>query len=170
VKRVLNSGSIKLPYIKGNETDGFIFTFEIKAPLLTFLAFQDVHLGTLKHLDELDHPIAYVPAEFYKFDASEFNLMDSKQCNVYSTKLFNFYNAALNFHNNLLKEGLCKEQADLVLPQGVFITFLWEINSTDLITYVKQHYSDSPEIYGYCSTFMIYLREHMPNTLQDFQI
>lgn len=189
MKRVLNSGTIKLPYIKGAEADlvlrynnnwdsnmlctrlfedcqeglGMIsFTFEIKAPLLTFLTFQDSNLGTLNRLPELDHPVAYVPAQFYTNTASEFNNMESKQCNIYSTKLFNFYSAALNFRNNLLKEGLCKEQADLVLPQGMFINFIWKISLGDLIKFIEEHYSDSPETYGYCSTFALYMQEHTP--------
>jgi hypothetical protein len=169
VKRVLNSGTIKLPYVKGTEKDEITFTFEIKAPLLTFLAFRDSNLGTLNHLAELDHPLAYVPAEFYKKDDSGYTAIDSKQCNIYSTKLFNFYNAALNFHNNLLKEGLCLEQAALVLPQGLFLNFLWEITLTDLVAYIEQHYSDSPEIYGYCSTFVLYLEEHAPEMIKSLK-
>lgn len=188
MKRVLNSCFIKLPYIVGFEKDIFryqnelsieeylqvvfsgckerleyvSFTFEIKAPLITFLAFQDVHLGTLKRLHEQDHPIAYLPSQFYKKAGLMYNLMDPKACNVNNTKLYNFYSAAINFYNNLLKDGMCKEQAQLVLPQGMLINFLWEINLKDLITYIEEHHSDSPEIFGYCSTFVLYLEEHFP--------
>src|ERR1035437_9184330 len=107
MKRVLNSGTIKLPQVKDSEkellancaaaygeneslipyaiaTNVFAhieFTFEIKAPLLTFLAFQDAHLGTLNRLDELDHPIAYLPPQFYKKDGLTYTSMDSKACN-----------------------------------------------------------------------------------------
>lgn len=170
MKRVLNSGTIKLPYIKGSEqASGIVditFTFEIKAPLLTFLAFQDSNLGTLNRLDELDHPIAYLPPQFYKKDTSGFTSMDGKTCNTYTTKLFNFYTAAFNFYNNLLRDGMCKEEASLVLPQGIFINFLWEISVKDLVTFIEQHHTDSPEIYGYCSTFVIYLEEHAPKLVQ----
>ncbi len=169
MKRVLNSGIIKLPYLKGNEIDGFTFTFEIKAPLLTFLAFQDSNLGTLKRLDELDHPVAYLPPQFYTKDATGYTSMDGKNCNVYTTKLFNFYTAAFNFYNNLLREGMCKEEADLILPQGVFINFIWEITSVDLIDYIEKYHADSPEIYGYCTTFVLYLKEHMLKKMQDLK-
>src|SRR6185437_10572049 len=136
MKRVLNSGTIKLPYVAGYESQllpncepsidkikyaldlglysDIKFTFEIKAPLLTFLTFQDSNLGTLNRLDDVDHPIAYLPPQFYTKDDSGYTSMPGKECNIYTTKLYNFYNAAFNFYNNLLKEGLCKEEASLV--------------------------------------------------------
>lgn len=168
MKRVLNSGSIKLPYVKGKETD-LEFTFEIKAPLLTFLAFQDSNLGTLNRLAELDHPIAYLPPQFYTKDASGYTSMDGKSSNIYTTKLFNFYTAAFNFYNNLLREGLCKEEAGLVLPQGVFVNFLWVVTVKDLVAYIEAHHADSPEIYGYCSTFVLYLEEHAPELTRSLK-
>jgi thymidylate synthase (FAD) len=193
VKRVLNSGSIKLPYIKGSEKEqlanhlpaydgdkeallksavGLLiyapveFTFEVKAPLLTFLALQDCLLGALKRLDELDHPIAYLPPQFYRKDDTGYTSMDGKSSNAYTTKLFNFYTAAFNFYNNLLEAGLCKEEASLVLPQGAFVNFLWTINAKDLVDYIEIHHADSPEIYGYCSTFALYLEEHTPELVK----
>src|SRR5690242_6778372 len=107
MKRVLNSGTIKLPYISGSERDILhyqndlsteeyykvisngcearlelvTFKFEIKAPLFTFLAFQDSNLGTLNRILELDHPIAYVPPQFY---GSNHEPLSSKDCNAYS--------------------------------------------------------------------------------------
>lgn len=198
VKRVLNSGTVKLPYIKGTEKDilechqlyypllsptdvikgafelddpvmgmtALSFTFEIKAPLLTFLTFQDSNLGTLNRLDDLDHPIAYLPPQFYTKDDSGYTSMSGNQSNIYTTKLYNFYNAAFNFYNNLLKEGLCKEEASLVLPQGMFINFLWVITAKDLIDFIEKHHTDSPELYGYCSTLVLYLEEHAPKLVR----
>lgn len=170
---VYNNPSFNLPkdeYIRwvfeNSKEDEYLcyyaFTFEIKAPLLIFLAFQDSNLGTLNRLSEQDHPIAYLPPQFYKKAGLMYNIMDPKTCNANNTKLYNFYSAALNFYNNLLKDGMCKEQAQLVLPQGMLINFLWEINIMDLIIYIEEHHSDSPEIFGYCSTFVLYLEEHFP--------
>lgn len=183
MKRVLNSGTIKLPYFSGYEStllpndpnidvvkyaldlglySEIKFTFEIKAPLLTFLTFQDSNLGTLNRLDDVDHPVAYLPPQFYTKDDSGYTSMPTKECNIYTTKLYNFYNAAFNFYNNLLKEGLCKEEASLVLPQGMFMNFLWLVSARDLIDFIEQHHTDSPELYGYCSTLVLYLEEHAP--------
>jgi len=188
MKRVLNSGTIKLPYIAGDEGQllpncepnidkikyaldlglysDIKFTFEIKAPLLTFLTFQDSNLGTLNRLDDLDHPIAYLPPQFYKKDTSGYTSMDFKLCNIYTTKLYNFYNAAFNFYNNLLKEGMCKEEASLVLPQGMFMNFLWMVTAKELVDFIEEHHADSPELYGYCSTLVLYLEEHAPQLVR----
>lgn len=181
MKRVLNSGSIKLPYIKGTEKDvlGTLpvdtvcrtfqeylfkmeFKFEVKAPLLTFLAFQEAHLGTLNRLKDQDHQIAYLPAEFYTQTDLTYNIMDAKSCNVHFTRLNSFFEWSFNFYNKLVKEGVCESQAALVLPQGIFVTFLWDVNAKDLIEFIRKNNSISPELYGYCSTLMIYLREHLP--------
>lgn len=185
MKRVLNSGTIKLPYVKGSEnnvlqyqndlsTDEYYkwifngcetrlnsvtFTFEIKAPLLCFLAFQDSNLGTLKRLHELDHPIAYLPPQFYNLNNFP---IGSKDSNTYNTKLFNFYNAVLNFHDKLITEGISPEQADLVLPQGMLINFSWEVTALGLIQFIEKYHANSPELYGYCTTLVLYLEEHLP--------
>jgi hypothetical protein len=181
VKRVLNSCSIKLPYIKGTETEvlgnlpvdivcrtfqeylfKMEFKFEVKAPLLTFLDFQDAHLGTLNRLKDQDHQIAYLPSEFYTQNDLTYNIMDSKACNVHFTKLNNFFEWSFNFYNKLRKEGMCEEQAKLVLPQGIFVNFLWDVNALDLIKFIDGNWNKSPEMYGYCSTFVLYLEEHLP--------
>jgi thymidylate synthase (FAD) len=190
MKRVLNSGSVRLPDVKGTERERldtiyaiglfgedaikFIFEenptvfnhitfkFEIKAPLLVFNAFQEAHLGTLDRLEGQDHQMAYLPPSFYKQDDLTYKIMDVKSCNAYNTKLYNFYVAAFNFYNNLIRDGVCEEQAKLVLPQGIFVNFLWVINAKDLIDFISNNSSKSPEISGYCSTFMLYLDEHLP--------
>jgi hypothetical protein len=190
VKRVLNSGSIKLPYIIGSESviltnasaacgtndldvlisylfqidalKHFKFTFEIKAPQLIFQSFQNAHLGAFKLQRGQDHQTAYVPAQFYRLGPSEFIPMDPKSCNELNTKLNNFFNWSFNFYNKLIEGGLCPEQAELVLPQGVFKTFLWEINAGDLILFVKQNINKSPEMNGYCSTLVLYMEDHLP--------
>jgi|SRR5689334_8122761 len=189
MKRVLNSGTIKLPYVKGSEADVLryqndlstkeyldiifngcetrlelvSFRFEIKAPLLTFLAFQDSNLGTLNRLHELDHPIAYLPPQFY---TSNLESLDSKTCNAYNTKLYNFYSAAINFYNKLVTDGMCKEQAKLVLPQGMLVNFAWTADAGEVITFIEKFYNVSPELYGYCTTLAVYLEEHMPEAVK----
>ena len=163
MKRVLNSGSIKLPYIQGSEKERLDnaspacgtkdlavlipymfqidslkhvkFTFEIRAPLLVFVeGFQRSKLGTLTLLDEQDHQIGYLPQSYFDITS---NLMSPKACNDYNTKLNNFYNWSFNFYNKLIEQGLDKSQAALVLPQGVFKTFLFEINAKDLISFIE---------------------------------
>lgn len=187
MKRVLNSGSIKLPYIQGSEKDLFKqveiyqmddpsklvfesgllsnikFTFEIKMPILVSQSFYNAHLGTLKALDGLEHQTGYLPPSFYRLGPSVFVPMDPKSCNELNTKLNNFYNWSVNFYNKLIESGLCPEQAQLVLPQGVFKMFLFEINAQDLILFIEQNINKSPEMNGYCSTLVLYMEDHLPN-------
>ena len=188
MKRVLNSGSIKLPYIQGSSKytndlaktyldsngfntldssgllDEFKFTFEIKAPLLVFIeGFQRSKLGTLTLLDGQDHQVGYLPQQYFKESLTlGTTIMDAKACNDYNTKLNNYYNWAFNFYNKLIENGMNKSQAALVLPQGVFKTFLFEINVKDLIAFIEQNYNKSPEMAGYCSTLILYMEDHLP--------
>lgn len=194
MKRVLNSGFIKAHSIKGTEQDVLYslncldnewtkdqiveivckrypeylfkmgFKFEVKAPLLTLLAFQDAHLGTISKPEDSDHQVAYLPSQFYSQDGLTYKIMDSKACNAYYTKLNNFFEWSFNFYNKLIKEGMCEEQAKLVLPQGVFVTFMWDINAHALMKFIDDNWNKSPEMYGYCSTLVLYLEEHLPLT------
>jgi|SRR5579872_1252138 len=181
MKRVLNSGFIKAHDIKGTEVTvlGTLpvdtvcrtfqeylfkmeFKFEVKAPLLTLLAFQDARLGKISKPEDSDHQVAYLPAQFYSKDGLTYKIMDAKSCNVHFTKLNNFFEWSFNFYNKLRKDGLCEEQARLVLPQGLFVTFIWEVNALDLIRFIEGNWSKSPEMYGYCSTLVLYLEENLP--------
>ncbi len=181
MKRVLNSGFIKAHSIKGTEQEilgnlsaetvcrtfqeylfKMEFKFEVKAPLLTLLDFQDAHLGIINKPEDSEHQVAYLPAQFYSKDGLEYKIMDAKSCNANFTKLNNFFEWSFNFYNKLIKEGMCEEQARLVLPQGVFTTFMWGINAHDLMKFIEVNWNKSPELYGYCSTFVLYLEEHLP--------
>jgi thymidylate synthase ThyX len=188
VKRVLNSGSISLPYIQGSEKDlekdgykvnelsdawmeNYVaeklldkikFTFEIKAPLFVFNVFQDANLGALQRVEGTNSEIIYVPSQFYRHDGLTYNIMDAKACNDYNTKLNNFYHWSLQFYNKLLESGLCESQAKMVLPQGMFTTFSWEVNAKDLISFIEQNHDQSPELNGYCSTLVLYMEDHLP--------
>jgi thymidylate synthase ThyX len=62
----------------------------------------------------------------------------------------------------MVEGGLCKEQAQLVLPQGLFKTYLWEVNAKDLISFIEQNHSKSPEMAGYCNTLVLYMEDHLP--------
>lgn len=188
MKRVLNSGTIKLPYVQGSEKtilasvenisqdqalslicNTFFerlkcveFKFEVKAPLLVFNSFQKGQLGTLSIQQVPGELESYLPPQFYKQDASSFIPMDSKTCNELNTKMHNFYIASANFYKKLMDNGLCEEQAALILPHGLFSTFLWSVNAMDLIRFIENNYNKSPEMYGYCATFVLYLEEHLP--------
>lgn len=211
MKRVLNSGSIKLPYIQGSENDILLkakgsfyiesvskgyygavskeeliericngmdenslkeaqFTFEIRAPLLVFIeGFQRSKLGQLTLLDGQDHQIGYLPQQYFKESPLGTTIMDAKACNDYNTKLNNFYNWSLNFYNKLIENGLCPAQAELALPQGIFRTFLFEINTKDLISFIEQNHDKSPEMAGYCGTLVLYMEDHLPNVTRWFK-
>jgi len=164
MKRVLNSGFIKL-----HSFGGEAFKFEVKAPLITLLAFQDAHLGTINKPEDSEHQVAYLPSQFYSQDGSTYKIMDDKACNTYYTKLNNFFEWSFNFYNKLVKEGMCKEQAQLVLPQGVFTTFMWDINAPELIEFIDKNWSKSPEMYGYCSTLVLYLEENLPEITKSLK-
>jgi len=192
MKRVLNSGSIKLPYITGSEKDileqvGILsnlnsvmqdktgidyvfekvsaikFTFEIKMPVLVAQTFYNEKLGTLTVQGGPDHPIAYLPQQYFKESPLGTTIMDAKACNDYNTKLNNFYNWTFNFYNKLIEQGMCESQAALVLPQGLFKSYLWEVNAKDLISFIEQNHDKSPEMAGYCGTLVLYMEDHLPN-------
>lgn len=185
MKRVLNSGFIKAHTVNGTEEivlsnlpvevicrtfQEYLFKmefkFEVKAPMLTLLDFQDANLGTITKPEDSDHQVAYLPPQFYSKSGLEYEIMDAKSCNAHFTKINNFFEWSFNFYNKLIKEGMCQEQAKLVLPQGVFTTFMWKVNAFDLMRFIEANWNKSPEMYGYCSTFVLYLEEYLPSITQ----
>jgi hypothetical protein len=195
MKRVLNSGYIKLNNIIGSEKklyeqievykmddpsklvfesgllSNIVFVFEIKAPVLLLLqTFQKAHLGTLETFLTSDVSEAYIPPFFYKFDPSGFKSMGDKDCNDLFSKYSNFYRSVVNFYHKLLEKGVCSSEAQLILPQGLLTTFLLTINAQDLIAFIEQNKDDSPETYGYCEVLHVYLSEQLPEITKWIQL
>jgi thymidylate synthase ThyX len=200
MKRVLNSGSIKLTNILGSEQQilerftctlppnsleedvikflfsnnprsfsQVLFTFEIKAPISLLSIWHKSKLGTINEYGQLHINEVYIPPFFYKRDNEGFTQLESKDCNDLFTKFNNYYTASINFFQKLLERGLCKEQAQMVLPAGLFATFTWIVDSKDLMTFIEKNNRISPEMYSYCETLMIYLKEQMPKVTEWVQ-
>lgn len=187
MKRVLNSGYVKFLNVEGSEQDliervklfpfmdqllliynsGLLehvkFKFEIRSPLLCLQIFQSSNLGTLNTFVSSDASEVYLPPEFHSGGVQQgFHPMVDKHCNELNTKFSNFYRNVLNFYNKLLEQGVCQEQAKLVLPQGLFETFYWSLTAEELIEFIETNYNKSPELFGYCGVFVLYLEEHLP--------
>lgn len=211
MKRVLNSGYIKLLSVEGSEQDllkplieefeessldeiitdilgiervledysTIEFKFEVKCPLLCLQTFQASDLGTLTTFLVQDTSEVYLPPLFYSQDPSlTFHPMVDKHCNELNTRFSNYYRNVLNFYNNLLKQGVCQSQAQLVLPQGLFTVINWQVTAKDLINLIEKNYNQSTEMFGYCGVFVLYLEECMPlitkwlkqNRWEDFKL
>jgi len=157
--------SLDLVYSKynGYHFSQIVFKFQVKAPILILQSLQKSRLGTLESFPIQDTSEVYLPPSFYRYGSTEgFLAASSKECNDLNTKYSNFYRNVLNFYQNLLKSGVCQEQADLVLPLGLFVTFNWVVNAQDVIKFIEKNYNESPELSGYCSTFVLYLEDTMP--------
>ena len=202
MKRVLNSGSIKLVKVLGSEQqilDRFtctlthiqnpttqdtiewlyknnkssfsqvLFVFEIKAPISLLKTWGKPKLGTINEYGQLHIDEVYIPPFFYKRTTEGFTQLESKDCNDLFTKFNNYYTSSINFYHKLLERGLCKEQAQMILPEGLFSTFTWTIDARDLWVFIEKNHSVSPEMFGYCEVLMVYLKEQMPLTLEWIQ-
>jgi hypothetical protein len=203
MKRVLNSGSIKLNNVlgseqqllersrlfsfykslsqedmikdlvskqKGNMLNVVLFVFEVKAPISLLSIWHKSNLGIIDEFGKLHVDEVYIPPFFYKKNDEDFTLLESKDCNDLFTKFDNYYTASINFYHKLLERGLCKEQAQLILPTGLFATFSWTVGASDLITFIETNKSLSPEMYSYCENFMLYLKEIMPKVTEWIQL
>ena len=141
------------------------FKFEIKMPFLLQEKLQRSNLGSVEAFGIIDVDLneAYIPPYFYcASDFEGFFQLTPEACNTLNTKFMGFYRNAINFYHKLLESGLCHEQAQLVLPTGLFTTFYWNINAEDLLKFIDQYYYNSPEMCGYCEVFMVYLEERLP--------
>lgn len=183
MKRVLNSGSITLNVIHetykedllDTKMDAFtcnyilsevIFEFDIKAPILILQSFQKARLGEITMFEIADATEAYLPPYFYKHSPSGLVQMDASTCNALNTKYSNFYRNVSNFYLKLLDQGVCQTEAAMVLPLGLLTTFKMKVSGKALLDFINAEKDKSPELYGYCESFMLYLSENLPRTMQ----
>lgn len=197
MKRVLNSGSIKLLHVEGREQvlinrmestiphaskdecikqivennehklRDITFKFEIKAPFLILNNIHKTNLGYMEIFDHTGYSDTYVPPLFYKTDSA--SAFSPKECNELNTKFSNYYRNVINFYNKLVEGGLSETQAQLVLPMGLFSSFIWIVNAQDLIKFIQLNKHLSPEMYGYSENFLFFMSEQMPLMTAWFQ-
>lgn len=155
----------KWQWVLGNAT----LRFEIVGTFDVFLTMQNAHIGRFSLLDSASSMMGYIPPDFYKKSEGLFIKMSDRDCNELTTRFTNYYDATINFYKKLLERGVCQEEARIVLPLGMFSTFCWEVDVEELLSFIRENYNKSPEMYGYCHVFFAYIQENFPLVAQWVQ-
>jgi thymidylate synthase (FAD) len=152
-----------------------VFQFHVKCPIFVARQWFRHRWGSF---NEISGRYVEVPSEFYMpsyFRRQvgknyEYENMSDKECNDLNTRLQNFYTFTHNFYKKLLKEGVAKEQARMVLPLGMYTQFYWTVNARSLMNFLRLRLDNhaQKEIQEYAQALMEYFRENLPWTADAF--
>lgn len=145
------------------------FTVHVSAPTQTYLHWRKKGRGNFFSV-YFDKDTLYTPSYFYSAKADEsFESLPDKRCNELSSSFENFYTNALNFHQKLINSGVCREQANLVLPFGILASWGWSVDALSIFKFIREMGSISPEFYGYAEALLDELRSRLPYLTAYFE-
>jgi thymidylate synthase (FAD) len=179
-KTIKNLSFLKQKFVKiksityAGEED--VYDIEVTGPYHNF-----VSNGFIVHnssFNEISGRYVEVKDEFYtpvyfrtqKSKNYQYENMDEKTCNELTTKFNNFYTWSYNFYKKLLDQGVAKEQARMILPQGMFTEFYWTVNVRSLMNFLEQRLDEHAqwEIRQYANILMDIFHEKLPWTAEIF--
>lgn len=147
--------------IKGHGTpfEHAVFTFNVKCPIFVARQWLRHRMASYDEVS-LRHCIAerdyYVPDKLDK---------EIKERYIKTTE------AAFDAYDDLLKEGLRKEQARALLPLNIYTQFYWTLNARSLMNFLQLRLDKAAqyEIREYATVILEIFKKTMPLSASVFQ-
>lgn len=161
----------------GHETpfEHVVFQFHVKCPLFVARQWFRHRWGSYNEISGRYTEVAdefYIPAYFRRQVGKnyQFENMSEEECNELYTRFENYYQYAHNFYKKLLRRGVAKEQARMVLPLGMYTQFYWTVNARALMNFLKLRLDDhaQKEIQDYAVALLDYFKQAAPWTADAF--
>lgn len=157
--------------IKNGHTSPFEqvnFTFRLRMPI--FVARQWMRHRTAK-INEQSARYTQLKCEFYELKRE--NVRTTTDINIdteTSQKVSKFYKEAEELYKFLLKKGIVKEQARVVLPLATYTEFIWQMDLHNLMHFLELRMSPSAqeEIREYAREVFNQVKVICPNTMELF--
>lgn len=153
-----------------------VFKFHVKCPI--FVARQWFRHRWASY-NEISGRYTEMVYEFYtpeKFRTQEkknykYTDLDDALSSKLQKKLETFYKEAHRLYEELLAEGVAKEQARIVLPLSLYTQFYWAVNARSLMNFIKLRTDEHAqyEIRVYAETIAEIFRQKMPWTYDAFK-
>lgn len=143
------------------------FTFKIKAPI--FIARQIMRHRTGK-FNEQSGRYTELPSEFFMPDKlRKQNGEEFDNPNITRALDF-FYKSTYEFYEDLLNQGLCREQARAVLPLGIYTEFIFQMDLHNLMHFLKLRLNKGAqaEIREYAKEILKLIQPIVPLTIKYF--
>lgn len=155
-----------------------VFRFHVRAPICVVrewerhrMASYNEQSGRYAEFKELFYVPDYVRTQVGKPGAYTFKPTDS-QTRDEVRQIIDIHNhMSFNLYQDLMKAGVAKEQARLVLPNTLYTEFWFSVNALSLMNFLRLRNSDNAmyEIRQYAQALEEYFAEQMPVTYKAFK-
>jgi thymidylate synthase (FAD) len=147
------------------------FKFHIKMPI--YIARQHLRHRTAS-VNELSARYSVVPREYYEPGTFRGQAVVNRQGSegVVDVKdRVELPERAFNVYDDLLEQGVCREQARGVLPQSTYTEFYWKINLHNLMHYLQLRLDEhaQKEIRDYAEAIYALVEPLVPITMEAFR-
>jgi thymidylate synthase (FAD) len=147
------------------------FKFHIKMPI--YIARQHLRHRTAS-VNELSARYSVVPKEYYEPGTFRGQAVVNRQGSegvVDVQDRVDLPEQAFNVYEQLLEQGVCREQARGVLPQSTYTEFYWKINLHNLMHYLQLRLDThaQQEIREYAEAIYALVEPLVPITMEAFR-
>lgn len=123
------------------------FKLRVKCPLFIARQWQRHRTWHYMSVNEVSRRYTSEEIEFYVPDVWRVQHQSSKQCSdgaaetalqeKFTQQLQQQIEQAINLYQNLVEQGIAREQARMVLPQNMYTTFIANVNAHNLLHFLK---------------------------------
>jgi thymidylate synthase (FAD) len=163
----------------GSPTEMVDFLFKVKCPIAVV---REWHRHRIASYNEISGRYKKLEPEFYlphkenvrkqvgKQGDYRYEPMDSQMAFHVLNLMDNAYSYAEAIYNELLQKGVCKEQARLVLPVGIYTKFYFKANLRSLFNFfsLRSHETAMWEIREYSTAMESMVRQIVPVSMEAF--
>lgn len=142
----------------GTPFEHAVFTFEIKCPL--FVARQWIR-HRIASYNEMSLRFCMAELDYYIPEGLQGEALETYRATV---------EQAFKAYEDLLRSGMSREQARVVLPLSMYTQFYWTINARSLMNFLQQRLNRTAqyEIRQYAEVIYRIFADKMPLTAQAF--
>ncbi|NOY78920.1 MAG: FAD-dependent thymidylate synthase [Calditrichaeota bacterium] len=153
-----------------------IFKFHIKCPIFVARQWFRHRWASYNEISgrytEMSHEF-YVPEKFRTQEKKNYTYSDLKEplSQNLREKIETFYEQTYRLYEELLADGVAKEQARIVLPLSLYTQFYWAVNARSLMNFVKLRTDEHAqyEIRVYANAIADVFQKKMPWTFESFK-
>lgn len=154
-----------------------LFTFEVHAPIFVAREWFRHRIGSF---NEVSGRYAELRKDFYYPDHWRIPNPENKQgsiehddgyqwnewCFVQSDKLDKLYEMCYTTYEEMIADGVAREQARMVLPVGIYTDFVWSVNARSLMNFLALRRAENAqqEIREYTPEIEKLFEQEMPVT------
>lgn len=170
-----NRGLIRYLYVNKHSSpfEQAVFTFKVRAPIAIVRQWFRHRTGSyneysLRYSEAITD--YYVPDNFREQGKINHqgsgNSVDEENNMIFKESYIDAFDTTVNLYQNLIDEGVSREQARMILPVGLYSEFYMTMNLSNLLKFItlRRHEHAQQEIYVYADAIFNIL-----NSLDDFK-